>query len=123
MTSMPPSTSSSLRQGLTHVTDTRRCLTPCLNPTEVTRTRDSYTSAVPDRVRSSSSRECSVLPPALRLSRAAVYAATELSARCSQDPSDHPTILFPSRPARRTGRNSIIRLTKNRLSFPSCLLH
>ena len=35
ITSMLPSTSSCLQQGLTHVTDTGRCPTPCLNPTEV----------------------------------------------------------------------------------------
>ena len=95
---MPPSTSSCLRQGPTHVTDTGRCPTPCPNPTEVARLGQlslccSRSGASP------SSRACSVLIPALRLSRAAVCAATELSVRCSQDPSDLRTtsVLRPDR--------------------------
>ena len=39
-----------------------------------------------------SSWVCLVLLPMLRLSQAVVCAATEHSARCSQDLSDHPTI-------------------------------
>ena len=88
---MPPDTSSRLRQGPTHVTDTGRCPTPCPNPTEVTQLGQlslccSRSGASP------SSRACSVLIPALRLSRAAVCAATELSVCCSQDLSDLRTV-------------------------------
>ena len=88
---MLPSTSSHLRQGPTHVTDTGRCPMPCPNPTEVARLGQlslccSRSGAPP------SSRACSVLIPALRLSRAAVCAATELSACCSQDLSDLRTV-------------------------------
>ena len=81
---MLPSTSSRLRQGPTHVTDTGRCPTPCPNLTEVARLGQlslccSQSGASP------SSWVYSVLFPALRLSRAAVCAATKLSVRCSQD--------------------------------------
>ena len=84
---MLPSTSSRLRQGPTHVTDTGRCPTPCPNPTEVAQLGQlslccSRSGASP------SSQACSVLSPALQLSRAAVCTATELSVCCSQDPSD-----------------------------------
>ena len=95
---MPPSTSSCLRQGPTHVTDTGRCPTPCPNPTEVARLGQlslccSQSGASP------SSRACLVLIPALRLSRAAVCAATERSVCCSQDLSDLRTVsvLSPDR--------------------------
>ena len=98
MTSMLPSTSSHLQQGPTHVTDTGRCPTPCPNPTEVARLGQlslccSRSGASP------SSRACSVLIPALRLSCAAVCAATELSVRCSQDLFDlrTPSVLHPDR--------------------------
>ena len=108
---MLPSTSSRLRQGPTHVTDTGRCPTPCLNPTEVARLGQlslccSRSGASP------SSWACSVLIPALRLSRAAVCAATKLSVRCSQDLSDPRTasVLCPDRRGEPvvTGRHSII---------------
>ena len=95
---MPPSTSSRLRQGPTHVTDTGRCPTPCLNLTEVARL--GQLSLCCSRLGASpSSRACSVLIPALRLSRTAVCAATELSVRCSQDLSDlrTPSVLRPNR--------------------------
>ena len=95
---MPPSTSSRLRQGPTHVTDTGRCPTPCPNPTEVTRLGQlslccSRSGASP------SSRACSVLSPALWLSRAAVCTATELSVCCSQDLFNlrTPSVLRPDR--------------------------
>ena len=96
MTSMLPSTSSRLRQGPTHVTDTERCPTPCPNPTEVTRLRQLFLCCSRSGV-SPSSRACSVLFPALQLSRAAVCAATELSVRCSQDLFDlqTPSVLSP----------------------------
>ena len=81
---MLPSTSSRLRQGLTHVTDTGRCPTPCPNPTEVARLGQLFLCCSRSGA-SPSSRACSVLFPALRLSRTAVCAATELSVRCSQD--------------------------------------
>ena len=95
---MLPSTSSCLRQGPTHVTDTGRCPTPCLNPIEVVQLGQlifccSRLGAFP------SSRACSVLFPALRLSRAAVCAATKLLVCCSQDLSDLRTtsVLSPDR--------------------------
>ena len=98
MTSMLPSTSSRLRQGPTHVTDTGRCPTPCPNPIEVARLGQlslccSRSGAPP------SSRVCSVLIPALRLSCAAVCTATELSVRCSPDLFDlqTPSVLHPNR--------------------------
>ena len=94
-TSMPPSTSSRLRQGPTHVTDTGRCPMPCPNQTEVTRL--GQLSLCCSRLGASpSSQACSVLFPALWLSRTAVCAATELSVHCSQDPSDLQTISVPS---------------------------
>ena len=84
---MLPSTSSCLRQGPTHVTDTGRCPTPCPNPTEVAQL--GQLSLCCSRLGASpSSWACSVLFPALRLSRTAVCAATELLVCCSQDPSD-----------------------------------
>ena len=58
---------------------------------------------------SPSSRACLGLLPVLQLSCTAVCAATELSVRCSQDPSDLRTISVPSRPARRTSCNSELR--------------
>ena len=95
---MLPSTSSRLRQGPTHVMDTGRCPTPCPNPTEVARLGQlslccSRSGASP------SSWACSVLSPALWLSRAAVCAATELSVRCSQDLFNlrTPSVLHPDR--------------------------
>ena len=94
---MLPSTSESrLRQGLTHVTDTGRCPTPCPNPTEVARLGQLFLCCSRSGA-SPSSRACSVLSPALRLSRAAVCAATELSVRCSQDLFDlgTPSVLRP----------------------------
>ena len=99
---MPLSTSSRLRQGPTHVTDTGRCPMPCPNPTEVARLRQlslccSWLGASP------SSQVCSVLFPALWLSCAAVCAATELSVCCSQDLSD---LCSSSQLVRRTGRNT-----------------
>ena len=95
---MLPSTSSRLRQGPTHVTDTGRCPTPCLNPTEVARLGQLFLCCSRSDA-SPSSRVCSVLFPALRLSHAAVHAATELSVRYSQDPSDLQTasVLCPDR--------------------------
>ena len=80
-------TSSRLRQGPTHVTDTGRCPTPCPNPTEVAQLRQLSLCCSRSGV-SPSSWACSVLIPALQLSRAAVCAATELSVHCSQDLSD-----------------------------------
>ena len=92
---MLPSTSSRLRQGPTHVTDTGRCPTPCPNPTEVARL--GQLSLCCSRSGSSpSSQACSVLFPALWLSRAAVCTATELSVCCSQDLSDLRTFSVPS---------------------------
>ena len=88
---MLPSTSSRLRQGPTHVTDTGRCPTPCPNPIEVARLGQLFLCCSRSGT-SPSSRACSVLIPALRLSRAAVCAATELSVRCSQDLSDLRTV-------------------------------
>ena len=92
------STSSCLRQGLTHVTDTGRCPTPCPNPTEVVQLGQLFFCCSRSGV-SPSSRACSVLFPALRLSRAAVCAATKPSVRCSQDLSDLRTasVLHPDR--------------------------
>ena len=94
---MLPSTSSRLRQGPTHVTDTGRCPTPCPNPTEVARLGQLFLCCSRSGA-SPSSRACSVLFPALRLSRAAVCAATELSVRCSQDLFDlqTPSVLRPN---------------------------
>ena len=83
-TSMLLSTSSRLREGPTHVTDTGRCPTPCLNPIEVARL--GQLSLCCSRLGTSpSSRVCSVLFPALRLSHAAVCTATELLVHCSRD--------------------------------------
>ena len=95
---MLPSTSSHLQQGPTHVTDTGRCPTPCPNPTEVARLGQLFLCCSLSGA-SPSSRACSVLFPALRLSRAAVCAATELSVRCSQDLFDlrTPSALRPNR--------------------------
>ena len=105
MTSVPLSTSSHLRQGPTHVTDTGRCPTPCLNPTEVVRLGQLFLCCSRSDV-SPSSQVCLVLFPVLWLSRAAVCAATKLSVRCSQDPSNLRTApLFCPWPARRTGHN------------------
>ena len=89
------STSSHLRQGPTHVTDTGRCPMPCPNPTEVARLGQlslccSRSGASP------SSRTCSILVPVLRLSRAAVCAATELLVCCSQDLFNLRTVSVPS---------------------------
>ena len=71
---------------------------PCPNLTEVARLGQlslccSQSGTFP------SSRACSVLFPALRLSRAAVCAATKLSVRCCQDLSDLRTVsvLCPDR--------------------------
>ena len=96
MTSMLPSTSSCLRQGPTHVTDTGRCPTPCPNLTEVARLGQlslccSQSGASP------SSQTCSDLFPALQLSHAVVCAATEPLVRCSQDPPNLQTtsVLYP----------------------------
>ena len=96
MTSMLPSTSSCLRQGPTHVTDTGRCPTPCPNPTEVARLGQ-LSLCCSRSGTSPSSWACSVLFPVLQLSRTAVCAATKLSVRCSQDPSDLRTfsVLYP----------------------------
>ena len=90
------STSSRLRQGPTHVTDTGRCPTPRPNPTEVARLRQLSLCCSRSGM-SPSSWACSVLFPALRLSHAAVCAATKLLVRCSQDPSDLRTfsVLHP----------------------------
>ena len=95
---MLPSTSSRLRQGLTHVTDTGRCPTPCPNPTEVARLGQLFFCCSQSGA-SPSSQVCLVLFPALRLSRAAVCAATKLSVCCSQDLSDlrTPSVLRPDR--------------------------
>ena len=95
---MLPSTSSCLRQGPTHVTDTGRCPTPCPNPTEVARLRQLFLCCS-QLGASPSSRACSVLFLALRLSHAVVCAATELSVRCSQDLFDlrTPSVLCPNR--------------------------
>ena len=92
------STSSHLRQGPTHVTDTGRCPTPCLNPTEVARLGQLFLCCSQSGA-SPSSQACLVLFPALRLSRAAVCAATELSVRCSQDLFNlrTPFVLRPDR--------------------------
>ena len=88
---MLPSTSSRLRQGPTHVTDTGRCPTPCPNPTEVARLGQLFLCC--SRLGASpSSQACSVLFPALWLSRTVVCAATELSVCCSQDLFDLRTI-------------------------------
>ena len=84
---MLPSTTSCLRQGPTHVTDTGRCPTPCPNPIEVVQLGQLF-SCCSRSGASPSSRACSVLFPALRLSRAAVCAATELLVHCCQDLSD-----------------------------------
>ena len=92
------STSSRLRQGPTHVMDTGRCPMPCPNPTEVVRL--GQLSLCCSRLGTSpSSQVCSVLFPVLRLSRAAVCAATKLSVHCSQDPSNLRTasVLHPDR--------------------------
>ena len=98
MTSMLPSASPCLRQGPTHVMDTGRCPTPCPNPTEVTRLGQLSLCCSRSGM-SPSSRACSVLSPVLRLSRAAVCAATKLSVRCSQDLFDlrTPSVLRPDR--------------------------
>ena len=95
---MLPSTSSCLRQGPTHVTDTGRCPMPCPNPTEVARLGQLSLCCSRSGV-SPSSRACLVLSPVLRLSRAAVCTATELSVRCSQDLFDlrTPSVLRPDR--------------------------
>ena len=95
---MLPSTFSRLRQGLTHVTDTGRCPMPCPNPTEVARLRQLFLCCSRSGT-SPSFWAFSVLFPALRLSRAAVCAATELSVRCSQDLFNLRTIsvLCPNR--------------------------
>ena len=110
---MLPSTSSCLRQGPTHVTDTGRCPMPCLNPTEVAQLGQLSLCCSRSGV-SPSSQACSVLSPALRLSRTAVCAATELSVHCSQDPSDLRTIsvLRPDRQGEPVvTRRSIMRVT------------
>ena len=93
---MLPSTSSRLRQGPTHVTDTGRCPTPCPNPIEVAQLGQLPLCCSRSGA-SSSSRVCSVLFPALRLSHAAVCAATKLLVCCSQDLSDLRTtsVLHP----------------------------
>ena len=94
---MPPSTSSCLRQGPTHVMDTGRCPTPCPNPTEVVRLGQLFLCC--SRLDTSpSSQACSVLFPALRLSCAAVCAATKFLVHCSQDLSDLRTtsVLCPN---------------------------
>ena len=95
---MLPSTSSCLRQGPTHVTDTGRCPTPCPNPTEVAQLGQLFLCCSQSGA-SPSSWACSALFPALRLSCAVVCAATELLVRCSQDPSDLRTasVLRPNR--------------------------
>ena len=92
---MPPSTSSCLRQGPTHVMDTGRCPTPCPNPIEVARLRQLFFCCSRSGA-SPSSRACSVLIPALQLSRTAVCTATKPSVRCSQDPSNLRTVSVPS---------------------------
>ena len=92
---MLPSTSSRLRQGPTHVTDTGRCPMPCPNPIEVARLGQLFLCCSRSGA-SPSSQACSVLFPALRLSCTAVCAATELSVCCSQDLSDLRTISVPS---------------------------
>ena len=89
---MLPSTFSCLRQGPTHVTDTVRCPTPCPNLTEVARLRQ-LSLCCSRSGTSPSSWACSVLFPALQLSRTAVCAATELLVRCSQDLFDFQTVL------------------------------
>ena len=95
---MLPSTSSRLRQGPTHVTDTGRCPTPCPNPTEVARLGQ-LSLCCSRSGTSPSSWACSVLSPALWLSCTAVCAATELSVCCCQDLSDLRTtsVLCPDR--------------------------
>ena len=92
---MPLSTSSRLRQGLTHVTDTGRCPTPCPNPTEVVQLGRLILCCFRSGA-SPSSQACLVLFPALWLSRTVVCAATELSVHCSQDLSDLQTVSVPS---------------------------
>ena len=108
-TSMLPSTSSCLRQGPTHVMDTGRCPTPCPNPTEVARLGQLSLCCSRSGV-SPSSQVCLVLFPALRLSRAVVCAATELSVCCSQDLSDLRTtsVLHPDRRG-----ELVVTITKN----------
>ena len=64
---------------------------PCPNLTEVARLGQLSLCCSQSGV-SPSSWACLVLFPALRLSCAAVCAATELSVRCSQDPSDLRTV-------------------------------
>ena len=78
--------------------DTGRCPTPCPNPTEVARLGQLFFCCSRSGA-SPSSRARLVLIPALRLSRTAVCAATELSVRCSQDLSDlrTPSVLCPDR--------------------------
>ena len=87
------STSSSLQQCPTHVTDTRKCPMPCLNQLFL---YCSWLGAFP------SSQDCPLWLGfqllALWLSHAAVCTATEHLACWSQDLSDHPTIcLFDQR--------------------------
>ena len=97
-TLMLPSTSSCLRQGLAHVTDTGRCPKPCLNPIEVVRLGQLFFCCSRSGT-SPSSQACSVLFPVLQLSCAAVCAATKLLVCCSQDLSNlrTPPVLRPNR--------------------------
>ena len=78
--------------------DTGRCPTPCPNPIEVVRLGQLFFCCSRSGA-SPSSRACSVLFPALQLSRTAVCAATELSVRCCQDLSNLQTtsVLRPDR--------------------------
>ena len=113
-----PSTSSRLRQGPTHVTDTGRCPTPCPNLIEVARLGQLFFCCSRSGM-SPSPQACSVLIPALRLSRAAVCAATELSVCCSQDSSDLriTSVLCPDR----RGEPVVTSSRAHLLSLISCI--